>query len=187
MKSVKDLYSIISALKTTKRQGWLYKKMDSDVIASHIYGAMCVGMYLAKVEGVDIDKVIRMLLVHDWVMAKMEDVTPPSGKYDQKRQLEDQAKDVVAELLPEVLQDEYLGLFQEFNDQITAEAQVAREADKLETLFQGEVFEETTGDTKVLDTFFETYASFFKTANGKKLFDELRKRDLERKKLVVKV
>lgn len=180
MQSVRDLYSIVSALKTTKRRGWIYKGMKSDVIASHIYGSMCIGLYLAKIEKVDSDKVTRMLLVHDWVMAKMEDVTPPSGKYNQKRQLEDKAKNVIADLLPQILRSEYLSLFKEFNDLKTPEAQVAREADKLETLMQGEFFEETTKDYKVLDTFFENYEEIFKTTTGKEIFSNLRQRDLAR-------
>ena len=181
MKSLKDLYSLIATLKTTKRQGWLLKGMDSDVIASHAYGAMCIGFFLAKEQGVDANKVVQMLLVHDWVMAKMQDVTPPSGKYSQKRDMEQVAKRVIYSLTPKVIQEDYLILFDEFNTQKTQESQVAKEADKIETLLQGEAYEESTGNSEVLDGFFEGYEEVFKTKLGKQIFQDLKKRDLKRK------
>ncbi len=182
MPTIKDLYSIIRTLKTTRRQGWLLAGQDSDVIASHSYGAMCLGLYLAKKQKVDVNKVVQMLLVHDWVMAKMEDVTPLSGKYGQKRQMEEQAKQLIYKLLPSEIQDDYISLFNEFNSLTTPESQVALEADKLETLFQGEAFEEETGDFSVLGTFFDTHQNAFKTDLGKAIFQELRQRDLGRSK-----
>ncbi|KKQ97746.1 MAG: hypothetical protein UT24_C0012G0057 [Candidatus Woesebacteria bacterium GW2011_GWB1_39_12] len=184
MKTIKDLYSIISVLKKTKRQGWIYKGMDSDDLASHIFGAMCIGLYLAKLEKVNSEKVVKILLVHDWVMAKMDDVIPPSGNYDKKRLMEEKAKRTVFNELPSVIKKEYMNLFNEFNSMKTKESQIAREADKLETLLQGEVFEEETQDTKVLDTFFENYKPVFKSKNGSKIFKELEKRDLKRAKKI---
>lgn len=96
---------MISTLKKTKRQGWIARGLDADTIASHIYGAMSVGFYLAEEEKVNVEKVVQMLLVHDWVMSKIEDVTPQSGKYDKKRQMEEEAKEVVKALIPEILQE----------------------------------------------------------------------------------
>lgn len=81
----KDFYSIVQSLKFTPRQGWVNRSLEKDSIAAHTYGAMALGWLIADKEGVDRNKVVEMLLVHDLVMAKMEDVTPSSGKYTQKK------------------------------------------------------------------------------------------------------
>ncbi|HCR36402.1 hypothetical protein A2130_02235 [Candidatus Woesebacteria bacterium GWC2_33_12] len=172
---MKAFYDKIVKIKHTKRQGWLDRGLDSDTIGSHVFGAMNIGWYLSSLEKVDPNKVVTMLLVHDLVMAEIEDITPSSGKYKIKKDLEEVAKLKVSESLPKELSKNYLLLFDEFQKMETVEAQVAREADKLETLFQGEVYEEKT-DKNLLDEFLSTYKGIFKTKHGKKLFDEIKLR-----------
>ncbi len=179
---ISNFYSLLEVLKSTKRQGWLDRKLDADTIGSHIFGAVAIGWYLAFQEKVDVSRVIEMLVLHDLVMAKMDDVTPASGKYADKRKLEEDTKGLVKEILPASLQGKYVELFDEFNVQKTLESQVARQADKLETLLQGEVFEIKTGKTDILDEFLVTYANIFRDGVGKEIFDEIKKRHEERKK-----
>ena len=178
----KDFYSIVQSLKFTPRQGWVNRSLEKDSIAAHTYGAMTLGWLIADKEGVDGNKVVEMLLVHDFVMAKMEDVTPSSGKYTQKKDLEKKAKELVGQTLPESLKTRYTTLFDEFQAQETKEAKVAREADKLETLLQGEAYEEKTGKSDILDEFLQTYESVFQTDTGKSIFEELKTRHKERTK-----
>lgn len=84
--------------------------------------------------------------------------------------------------MPENLKARYTTLFDEFQAQETREAKVAREADKLETLLQGEAYEEKTGKSDILDEFLQTYESVFQTDTGKSMFEELKSRHKERKK-----
>lgn len=179
---MRDFYSIINSLKFVRRKGWADRGLDADSIAAHAYGAMVLGWLIADKEGVDKSKVLEMLLVHDLVMAKIEDVTPSSGKYAQKRDLEKGAKELVAQALPEGLRDRYVALFDEFRAQESLEAKVACEADKLETLMQGEIYEEKMDKNDVLNEFLTTYASVFQTGTGKNIFEEIKARHEKRKK-----
>jgi putative hydrolase of HD superfamily len=181
MTDIKDAYSLITSLKNTRRKGWLNRGLNSDSIAEHTYGVIVVGWYMANKEGVDVNRVIEMLLVHDLVMAKMEDVTPSTGKYDKKRDMEEEAKTLVANQIPEELKEKYLDLFGEYNENQTKEAVVAREADKIETLLQGEVFELETGKKDVLDELLVVYEKVFKTSTGKRIYEEIKNRHEERK------
>lgn len=180
-KQITDLYSIISKLKFTKRQGWLDKKLDADTMSAHIYGAMVLGWSIAAEEKVNPTKVVEILLVHDLVMAVMEDVTPASGKYEEKESLENNSKGIIAITLPEPLRDKYLSYVDEYQKQETKESIVAREADKLETLLQGETYEKQTGNNHILDGFLQGYKSVFKTKTGRKLFEDIESRHQERK------
>lgn len=179
---VKDIYSIINKLKFLKRKGWVDRSLDADSIAAHAYGAMVLGWLIADKEGADKSKVLEMLLIHDLVMAETEDVTPSSGKYSQKKDLEKEAKELVGQVLPGDLKNQYGILFDEFQAQKSSEAKVALEADKLETLMQGEIYETETGKNDILDEFLETYVSVFQTETGKNIFEEVKARHEERKK-----
>src|SRR3989304_6384624 len=109
--NLKNFYSLVNKLKQTKRQGWLDRGLKADTIASHNYGVNVIAWVLASEEKVDISKVLEMTVIHDLVMAKMEDVTPSSGKYLNKRDLEKAAKVEVAKLLSSPLNSRYLELF----------------------------------------------------------------------------
>lgn len=178
---MRNFYGLVNKLKFLKRQGWLDRNLEADSIGAHVYGAMAIGWFLAEKEKADKNKVVQMLLVHDLVMAKIEDVTPASGKYQDKRELEDQAAKSILETLPEELRGEYHSLFEEFTAQKTKEAMLAREADKLETLFQGEAYEQEPGRKDILDEFLITYEPVFKTVSGIAIFKEIESRHEERK------
>jgi putative hydrolase of HD superfamily len=182
MNTIEETYSVVGALKTIKRQGWIDRGLDADSIAAHSHGAMVLGWIMAEEEKVDRNKVTEMLLIHDLVMAKMEDVTPSSGQYEDKKKLEEKAFRLITEILPEKLGKRYETLFAEFQEQRTAEARVAKEADKLETLFQGEVYEESTGRNDILDEFLSTYKFAFSTETGKEIFQGIKARHEGRKK-----
>lgn len=182
MTDIRDLHSLVLRLKKAQRRGWTERNLDADSIADHSYGVIVIGWYLATKEKVDVGRVIEMLLVHDLVMAKMEDVTPSTGKYDEKRDMEEKAKHLVAEEIPEELRDKYLELFGEFNEGKTKEAIIAREADKLETLLQGEEYEKSTKRNDILDEPIAGYDKYFKTQTGRKIYEKIKKRHQERKK-----
>lgn len=181
--SIDDLYSIIRQLKLAKRKGWEERKLKADSIAEHTYGAVVVGWYIADIEGADTDKVIKMLVVHDLVMAEIKDVTPRSREYDQKGEMENEAKNIIAQVMSEKMRMGYIELFNEFNEGKTKESIVAREADKIETLLQGKAFEEETGRNDIVDgEFFSNYSKYIKTETGKKLFEEINLRSKGTKK-----
>lgn len=179
MTDIRNLHSLVLALKKAQRRGWVERGLGSDSIAEHSYGVIVVGWYLATKERVDVGRVVEMLLVHDLVMAKMEDVTPSGGNYDQKRDLEEDAKELIVNQIPNELQKRYLELFGEFNQGKTRESVVAREADKLETLLQGEDYEKVT-KKEVINELLETYSLYFKTKTGRRIYEDIKSRRKKR-------
>lgn len=175
-------YSITRKLKLSKRQGWLERDLKADSISDHIYGAMTIGWKMALEESVDQHKVVELLLVHDWVMSVIPDVTPKNGRYGEKDELEEKGKAKVTDILGQKIGKYYLDLFEEFKELKTPESRVARESDKLDTLMQGDSFEEETGRNDILDEFLETYGPIFTTKAGRRIFNEIQSRHQNRKK-----
>ena len=117
-------------------------------------------------------------MIHDSLMAYMEDVTPKSGKYDKKKDYEKDAFEVFINTVGEH-KDRFEELFNEFEEKKTKEAVIAKEADKIATLLQGDRYEiETKKD--ILSEFITTYQNVFITETGKKIFEEIKNRHAQR-------
>jgi len=178
------LFKPLKKIKFIKRQGWIQRGLDSETIASHNFDSIHLGWYLAKKEGVDSVKVKSLLEVHDLVMAYLGDVTPKSGRYQDKDGLEGKATKQLAGDLPQEVRGEYLALLKEFQERKSPEARMAKEADKLATLLQGDAYEEETDRSDIQDEFLETYAPVFEEASqtGREIFAIIQQRHEKRKK-----
>lgn len=171
---LEKLFEDIHRLKHTERQGWKDREIERprDTIASHSFGAALLGWSLAEEEGTDSDRVVKMLLMHDLIMAYIKDYTPGDEEFDSKKKMEDRKFEDLKEDLPENLEDEISDLFQEFRENKTAEAQIAHEADKVDTLMQARKYSEEEGEN-FLPEFLNFYRENFTSDTGKTLFKSL--------------
>lgn len=133
-----EFYALIHAIKQKTRRGWTREgvKNPKDTIASHSYGAALIGWVLARREGLDAERVMKMLLLHDLIMAFVHDHLPDEAGFVQKKQEEAVALPRLVEALPEEIREESFQLLQEFEAHETDEAKLAKECDKLETILQ---------------------------------------------------
>ncbi|MCR5054166.1 MAG: HD domain-containing protein [Lachnospiraceae bacterium] len=99
---------------------------------------MAIMAYLLKEysnQDVDIAKVMLMCLIHDIVEIDAGDTYAydEEGKKTQKER-EDKAKERIFGMLPDDQKEELMALFEEFEEQKTAEARFARSMDNLQPL-----------------------------------------------------
>lgn len=107
-----------------------------ETVAGHSWRVALMA-YLMKDElgEIDIDKVIRMCLLHDIGEAVTGDI-PTFLKNEEHEQVEKKAVDDLLSGLPEALYHEVSGLFAEMEAQQTKEAKVYKALDKLEAVIQ---------------------------------------------------
>ena len=93
MKNLTEFLKYISKLKLTVRTGWNFYKVPGirETIGSHSFGVTYIAWILAKKQNVDIDKVIKMALVHDILEGITGDITPQDKKYKIKYFIEKKA------------------------------------------------------------------------------------------------
>lgn len=188
----KELFGLLDPLQKIKfvqRSGWLERNLNADTIASHVMDTLLTGWYMAKKENADEDTVIHILLIHDLVMAYMDDVTPKSGKYDKKVDYEEESFKQVTAKAPEILRHEYEKLWRQFQDQSTIEARIAREADKIATLFQGECYEISEKRdiySEHLGYYEKVFTSDSTSKTGREIYRALKNRHEERMKNLAK-
>jgi len=140
-------------LKRLYRQGWLKRGVaegETESVADHVFGTAILALLLAghgDYAGLDRDKVLRMVLVHELGEVYTGDITPVDGvSPEEKHRLE-------LDSLEKVLGDtqaafELRALWQEFEDGSSAEARFVRELDRLEMGLQAAVYQ-ADGSTRM--------------------------------------
>ena len=165
-------FNLLTKLKRKQRHGWLKRKVDGDTIAEHCFGSDYISWCIACESECDVGRVAELSVIHELVMAVIEDATPDNATYDDKPSIEDAAVPRLMAHFSKQVQNRFLVLWYEFREQNTIESQIVREAAKLDSLFEAERIEIETG-REILDGFLATYASIFKTKIGVKMLHEL--------------
>lgn len=109
---------------------------DPESVAEHSWRAALMALCLEQeFPGVDIQRVMRMCIIHDLGEAVTGDI-PTFRKSKQDEETEDQAVESILATLPEATRQEFAGLFAEMNALETPEARLYKVIDKLEAVIQ---------------------------------------------------
>ncbi|MCQ2978933.1 MAG: HD domain-containing protein [Clostridia bacterium] len=133
-------------LKTVIRSGWKVWQIDIDraeSIAEHIYGTMMLAIAIHSEfrQDIDIDKVIKMLAIHEMEEIRIGDITPFDKVTDEEKR--EMGKVAVKKLCDNIdLGFNYIDVIEEFENQITPESKFARMIDKLEANIQSKIYDE---------------------------------------------
>ena len=143
-------YLLATELKDKVRSGWKIwhvNKERLESVAEHIYGTCILAIALdSEFElGLDLSKVIFMLVLHELEEVIIGDLTPfDTTSAAEKKLIGKEA--VINVLSPLTKKEKYLDLLHEFEEEPTPEAKFARMCDKLECDIQVKLYCE---DSKV--------------------------------------
>ncbi len=131
-----NFISEIDKLKSVLRQTTLLDGSRRENSAEHSWHVALMAFVLAEhadVEGLDISRIVRMLIIHDIVEVDAGDTFcyDTEGMAEKERK-ERQAAERIFGLLPADLADQLRGLWQEFEARETPEAKFANALDRLQ-------------------------------------------------------
>lgn len=130
-----DFMSLAEKLKCATRH-CTNSQGDPESVAEHSWRTALMAMTLGPVfPGVDIDRVIRMLLIHDLGEAVTGDI-PTFLKNRADEETEDRAVEGILSTLPPSVRGEFSALFAEMNALETPEARLYKILDKFEAVIQ---------------------------------------------------
>lgn len=136
-KKTSDFFYEAMMLKSVPRSGWLTIGIKTcESVADHSFGSALIGWILAKKEGADEEKVIKMCLLHDLPEARTGDVHKLASLYIKK----DEHKafnDAVAGVF---CHKELSAVYSEYREKKTIEARCAWDADALDLLAQAKCY-----------------------------------------------
>ena len=131
-------FNTVGKLKTLKRTGWVNNTVfEPESVADHMYRMSMLG-FLITDPAVNKDRLIKVCLIHDLAESIVGDITPYDGvTKEQKRKLEQDAMKLIVDGLGnQAIADELMGLWLEYEEGDSTEADVARQLDKYEMIVQ---------------------------------------------------
>ena len=140
-----EAYFEFNHLKQLFRQGWLQRGIPHarcESVAEHTFGVAVLALFVADAHFPDLNvsKVLRLALLHDFGEIYVGDLTPADGiDRGEKWRLERHAVLQVLHKLPRGA--DYLALWEEYERGASPEAQFVRQIDRLEMALQASVYE----------------------------------------------
>ncbi|MBU2561458.1 MAG: HD domain-containing protein [Nanoarchaeota archaeon] len=142
--------------------------------SEHSHRTAVIGYFLAKMEGVDADKVAVMCLFHDIHEARLNDLHKVGHRYIDFRSAEEKAFREQLEVIGD-LGKELLPLVEEAHKRESRDAEVARDADLLENALEArEYIKIGYADAQ---NWIDNIWKVIKTGSGKRLLKEIESTD----------
>ncbi len=144
MKQFFELFRAADRLKEIDREGWKRVGIDDpESVADHTFRCVFMGALIGKDLGLDVRKLMMMLLIHDLPEIETGDITPGEEiKETVKRDMEKRALGSILEVLSSQHKEDLISLWEEFEEGESEEARVARDIDRAEMILQALDYQE---------------------------------------------
>ena len=144
-RNVIEFYVLATKLKDIIRSGWKLwhiSKERIESVAEHVYGTCILAIAIDSEYKININlnKVLKMLVIHELEEVFIGDLTPYDEGYDNKIE---QGHEAVKKVLNNLIKkNEYFDLINEFDNQSSIEGKFAYSCDKLEADLVAKLYEE---------------------------------------------
>ena len=137
----KFLYEM-GQLKRVKRSGWWIAGIrDPETVAEHSFRTAVIAHILAQLEGADREKAVSMSLFHDIAEARTNDAHRIVRRYADWEGVDRRAVEDQSQRLPDKIAEGITSMISEFEQALSLEGRVARDADLLECLLQAREYQ----------------------------------------------
>jgi putative hydrolase of HD superfamily len=149
-------FEITGILKRTPRTGWVNLGIyQPESVADHTFRTAFFCMLYADIKNFDPLKLLRMALIHDLPEAILGDLTP-SQKTTNSQKKEERVINQILSLLPEIQRENYLAVWNEYQECRTKEAKAVHQLEKIEMALQAKEYEKLGSVKKSLKQFIKS-------------------------------
>jgi putative hydrolase of HD superfamily len=147
-------------LKREPRKGW-QKRVEGRVesVADHSFAVALLALYEGERRGYDMEKILKLALIHDLEEAIIGDLTPRDKAHRGATRVQRDRERAIRELLsklPAKSRPAYLRLWTDLRERRSKESRLVRQLDKVEMAFQANEYGKRTGQRKMRDFYDST-------------------------------
>ena len=162
-------------LKNIPRQGWI-DKLDiekPESVADHSYSMAMMAMIISDLEDYNVEKILKMTLLHDLAESQIGDITPEQMTQENKKKIENEAFEKIICQLPDVLKLQYMEIWKEYQNNNSKESQFVHQIDRLEMAFQAKIYEKNVESIEDIKPFLESAKSDITDEKLKELLKQI--------------
>jgi len=172
-----DFFILAGKLKNEKRRGWKVSGVKNiESVADHSYRLALMTYVIGSKMDLDVNKAMKMALVHDIAEAIVGDVIVWKDfdmTKEEKRRKESEAIEKIREMLGDHSKG-IIELWEEYEERKTKEAKLVHDVDSLEMILQAMEYKKDINENELneyIDTFFEEETT--RTVNNPELIKML--------------
>jgi putative hydrolases of HD superfamily len=158
-KDVVKFFFEVLRLKKLRRSGWGVSGIkNAESIADHSFMTAIMVLVLGRERKIDLDKAVKMAILHDIAESKTGDVISWRNFHKSKEDKKLGESKAMGELMSLLGKngEEYLKLWNEYEEAKSPEARFVKSVDKVEMVIQALEYDRTEKDTNELfETFFD--------------------------------
>src|SRR5919108_3445125 len=149
-------FQSVLQLKYIKRAGWASKVRveNPESVADHTYSMCAISMTLSDILGLDTERVVKMVILHDLAESITGDYLPGEIDKNEKVRKENKAMKTILHYVPKDLSSEYEGIWKEYLLGKTEISRLVHEVDKLEMALQARQYRIRGYSDQILSSFF---------------------------------
>jgi len=184
-KNLIEFVMLVGTLKNIKRHGWVLKGIKNvESVADHIFRVAIMSMIFSAGTKLDVNKMIKMALIHDIGEAIVGDVIYEHGikRIGPLKIKNADERNAVKEIFKNLKKREhYLSLWEEFIAQDTEDARFVKRIEKLEMAMQALEYQKQGYDSALFDEFWENAWKYIKGTSLENILQEL---EIQRSQLI---
>jgi putative hydrolases of HD superfamily len=156
-KDVTQFFQYAIRLKYVKRKGWSskVKVQNPESVADHTFSMCAISMVLSDILGLDTQRVMKMVILHDLAESIIGDYMPDEISKKLKRSKEKNAINSILYCIPSNVRKKYTKIWKEYLQNKTAVAQLVHRVDKMEMILQARQYAKEGYPNKLLAQFFK--------------------------------
>ena len=142
-------------LKSVKRAGWVSKVHVSnpESVADHTFSMCAISMVLSDMLGLNTEKVMKMVILHDLAESIIGDYMPAEITKKHKLSREKKAMDSILCCLPSDIRSNYRKIWHEYIANKTYVARFVHRTDKIDMILQARQYAKQGYSRKLLSHF----------------------------------
>jgi putative hydrolase of HD superfamily len=130
-------------------------------------------MIISDLKNLNSEKILKMALLHDLAESLIGDLTPEQIDKESKKKLENNTFRTIIKNLPEQIKSKYLEIWLEYQENVSPEAKLIHQIDKLEMALQAKIYQKNGYDKEKLESFFESAKKEIDDPQLKELFIQI--------------
>ena len=151
-------FQYVLQLKSVKRAGWVSKVHinNPESVADHTFSMCAISMVLSDMLGLDTEKVIKMVILHDLAESITGDYMPEEITKKRKLSQEKKAMNLILYSLPLNIRSDYIKIWQEYILNKTYIARFVHKMDKLDLILQARRYAKQGNSHRLLAHFYKS-------------------------------